>query len=189
MNTIRTLMAISLVFFSHLALSKSLVVDDTDKKVSFVAVGKPAMLKIKGEGSQLNLKVDDNEGVVNGTIEFKIDSLSTGIEMRDSHMKEKYLESTKFPDAKIELKDFKLTKSTNKLDSALTNVAFKAPLTLHGVTKDVEGTYSIEPAGSLIKVHASYELKVTDFGIQIPSYMGITIADKVTVETSFAIKK
>ena len=58
------------------------------------------------------------------------------VELRTTHMREKYLEVEKFPEAKLVIKDLDI-KSGAK-------VPFKGNLTLHGVTKELTGEASVE---------------------------------------------
>src|SRR5208283_6245359 len=73
---------VGLSAIAHAALSAP-----TDKHVGFVASG-PAGMKIEGTTSDLDL-ADQGETIV---ITVPLANLSTGIGLRDRHMKEKYLE-------------------------------------------------------------------------------------------------
>ena len=81
--------------------------------VKFTAVGKPGFLKIRGESKgqfpKGSIKIEKDS--VTGEFDFDLKNLDTGIELRNTHMKDKYLEVAKFPSAKLVLKDFPL-KST-----------------------------------------------------------------------------
>mgnify|MGYP000610268938 CR=1 FL=1 len=72
-----------------------------DSEVNFTAVGRPAFIKATGilpiEKADLTLK----EGMLTGNIEVPLSKLNSGIETRDEHLKEKYLEVAKYPKAKF----------------------------------------------------------------------------------------
>src|SRR3712207_2245280 len=57
--------------------------------VGFHAIGKPKMLKIHGQGGAPKGQLAVTDGKVSGKAIFDLRSLKTGIDMRDSHMKEK----------------------------------------------------------------------------------------------------
>ena len=80
--------------------------------VEFLAVGKPSALKINGTGGKLagTIEVDGTE--IKGRILVKINDFSTGISLRDQHMKEKYLETEKFSDAWLEIKKIELDRKS-----------------------------------------------------------------------------
>lgn len=150
-------------------------------KTEFHAVGRPSLIKVNGEGKgpEGALQV---EGVkVAGDLALDLTSLTTGISMRDEHMKEKYLETGKYPQAKLHLTDVSLP--ADWVPGAETkNRAFKGDLTLHGQTKPVNGTFDVGgPMNSMVAV-ARFTIDISQFGIEIPKYLGITIRNEVPIE-------
>lgn len=156
-------------------------------RTEFVAVGKPAMLKIRGEtqGPQGNLTFKDVK--VSGNIKLDLQGLNTGIDLRDEHMKKRYLEVEKHPVAELTLQDFTLPMKVSEIKKKVADQKFNAMLKLHGISKPVDGTYEVEPQGKNLKVHASYHIKLSDFNIDIPSYAGLKVADSVDIETFFEV--
>jgi polyisoprenoid-binding protein YceI len=151
--------------------------------VRFEAIGKPSFLKIKGvdDGGQGLSGSMSREGVsVAGKAVFRLDALSTGLELRDSHMKEKYLEIAKFPTAELVIR--KLPWGPRDAgDFAEVKGTFAGELTLHGMTKEVLGEATVERDGGELEATVSFTIKLTDFQIGIPSFQGITVADEVVV--------
>ena len=70
-----------------------------------MAIGRPAAIKIlgksKGPSGELKIQKSDQDFLVNGEAIIDLDSFETGINMRDQHMKEKYLETGKGKNAKL----------------------------------------------------------------------------------------
>ena len=93
-------------------------------------------------------------------------------------MKEKYLDVKEYPSAllKIQMKD----KSSLVFDDQQT---LEGILTLHGQSRKI----LIEAKKRKNKIQAEYEIKLSDFGNKIPEWAGITVADKVTIQTSFEL--
>jgi polyisoprenoid-binding protein YceI len=161
----------------NLAMATTFKSKPTEGQVVFEAVGKPSFLKIKGEGEGPEGEVTVDK-VVKGTFKFKIDSLKTGISMRDKHMKEKYLQVEKHPTAELTLEE------VSKFDPAgaeTQSSPFKGKLTIHGVTKPVDGQVEIKKLAQGYSIKASFDTKITDYGIDVPSYAGITVTDLVKV--------
>lgn len=189
MNT--TTLLISALFITAQSMA-AIQVNSTPKtgKVEFEAVGKPSMIKIKGTGEGVTSKLHVDKNKVAGEITFKLDSLKTGIEMRDEHMKNKYLEVLKNPTAKITINGMTMPAEWTLQNPAVTNAAFKAKLNLHGVEKEITGALTI--AGKDLQTNAEFEIKLSDFGIEIPQYLGIKVADlvkiKISVDKMTAIK-
>jgi polyisoprenoid-binding protein YceI len=149
--------------------------------VKFTAVGKPGFLKIRGESkSQFpigSLKFDKDSAA--GEFEFDLQGLETGIDLRNEHMKDKYLEVAKFPKSKL---TFKLPGIKESDLSSDLKRNFVGILNLHGVTKEVSGEvlYSAATKSAVTK----FTIKVSDFGIDIPKYMGITVSETVDLDVS-----
>jgi polyisoprenoid-binding protein YceI len=150
-------------------------------KVTFEAVGKPSMIKIKGvgEGPEGEVKIGST---VQGDFKFKLDSLKTGVDMRDEHMKTKYLQTAQFPTAELKIDS---VENFNPAAPEASGLPFRGSLTVHGVTKPVAGTVDIKKKDKGYSVKANFDTKVTDHSIDIPSYLGVTVADavKISVET------
>lgn len=146
-------------------------------EVVFEAVGKPSFLKIKGQGEGPEGKVQIAQ-TITGEFKFKLTTLNTGIEMRDTHMKDKYLQVGQHPEASLKLQEL-ANWSVDKGDA--TGVSFKGSLTMHGVEKPIAGTVDIKKKGTGYEITANFETKITDYAIDIPTYAGITVADNVKV--------
>ena len=62
---------------------------------------------------------------------------------------------------------------------------FQGVLSLHGIEKPVSGTVKAQRNGNQLNVAASFGLKVTDYGIAIPSFAGVTMAESVDIDVQF----
>ena len=128
--------------------------------------------------SELQESADKVE--VTGSLKLNVESFKTGISLRDNHMKEKFLETGKFPEALLLLTKQVLPKKGQG--------AFEGDLVLHGVKHKVSGLGEILTAGDGTRtVKASFPVKLTDHGIPIPTFAGISVADQVSVETEFQL--
>lgn len=142
--------------------------------VNFIAKGNPGFMKIEGKSEKgLSGQLDLAQPGSPGVFEFDLNDIETGIELRDEHMKEKYFEVKKYPKAKLEMKSIS---GGPDLDSE-SKGAFSGTLTLHGVSRDVTGEYSLVSR----KVSAKFPLRISDYKIDVPSWMGVTVADQVDV--------
>ncbi|MBP7843306.1 MAG: YceI family protein [Proteobacteria bacterium] len=158
--------------------------------VSFLAIGSPSFLKIEGKGSGTEGSLDVKDGKATGTFMFELASLDTGIDTRNEHMKEKYLKVSQNPKAILKVEEIKTAKGQLSLGEGLGSGQFKGQLTLNGVTKAIEGVLEgskHEKGGE--KLNAKFSLKLTDYGIEIPSFAGITVADEVKLEVATQLEK
>lgn len=150
----------------------------------FLALGNPGFLRIKGTGKAPTGDLTVIEGKLAGTLKMDLTSLDTGMELRNKHMKEKYLQVGTHPEATITIKDQATAWSPS--NGTVDGAKVTGTLKLHGEEKPVEITYTIDEQA---KIKAQFELKISDFKMGIPSFMGITVADKVnvTVESQMAV--
>jgi polyisoprenoid-binding protein YceI len=128
-----------------------------------------------GDGKPLHLT---------GEISLDLTSIDTGIDLRNRHLREKYLEVAKgrgFEEAV--LSEIVVIEADGEAFRGPTD--FTGTLLLHGVSRAVTGTAEIRPGGSGVGVEASFRLTLTDFGIEPPEYMGVGVANKVAVKVVF----
>jgi polyisoprenoid-binding protein YceI len=135
----------------------------------------PAGFKLEGKTTELEL---DDDGT-NVTIKVPLAKLDTGIELRNRHMREKYLEVDKYPHATLVA-----PRSTFKLpaDGQTSQGEGKGKMTIHGQTKDVSFKYTLQRKGAQLYGQGQVPLNLKDFNINIPSYLGVTV--KPDIETS-----
>jgi polyisoprenoid-binding protein YceI len=145
---------------------------------AFHGIG-PAGFKIDGTTTDLDVKQDDK----NLSIVIGLKELTTGISLRDNHMREKYLQVDKFPETRL---DVPVASLKFPAAGGSANVDLKGNLTLHGVTKELPFHVNATcDAKNVCKVKGTIALNMNDFGIVIPTYLGVTMKPDVTIETSF----
>lgn len=160
--------------------------DEKVGKTEFLAVGNPGFLKINGTGKGPKGSVEVNKNLLSGTFEIDLNQLETGMKLRNDHMKDKYLEVKKFPTAKLIIEDSQLPQVWTLETPELKNQKLKGFIEMHGQKKPVVVECDINKSGL---VNAKFELKITDYKIDIPSFMGVTVADKVTVQVETKLGK
>lgn len=150
----------------------------TGANVAFTATG-PAGMRIVGTTHEL--RVTESNGIVTVTVPLR--NLDTGIALRDSHMKEKYLEVPQFPNAELVVPRSALQIPTTSDVSG--DVAAK--ISIHGQTRDVRFHYEAHKNGARIEVRGRVKVNMRDFGIEVPSYLGITVKPEVNVAVDFNV--
>ena len=144
-------------------------------RVVFDVVGKPSFIRIHGEGTQLSHQiVAEKEGAFEVFV-IPLADLKTGIDVVDERMKKDYLKVKDFPVAKLKIPVAK--KSVFDFPSEKT---FEGTLSLHGQTRPVRVSATTDGE----KVTAHFEIKMTDYGIEVPQWTGARLADTVTVGVS-----
>jgi polyisoprenoid-binding protein YceI len=162
----------------------------------------------KSRGEIMVENLDDlSKGKVSAVFEVDLDSVKTGIELRDQHMRETFLETAKYPKAIFSLT--KVVSSQIVTTDAKGNIAARAvrglepntptrliaegTLELHGKKRpirvsDLTVTFIPESdatkmvrKGDLLRVEGAFNIQLADYGINRPQMLFMRIADEVQV--------
>lgn len=147
----------------------------------FEATG-PAGFRIEGKTSDLKLE-DDGTFL---TVDVPLAQLDTGIGLRNKHMREKYLEVARYPDAVL-----KVAWAALKLPAQGSSVTAEATgkMTLHGTTREAPFSYVIHHTGATYDVTATTRVNLKAYGINVPSYMGLTVKPDLVTVVNFSATK
>ncbi len=200
-NRLIILLAFTLLFlikFNAIAKPVTFIVKDESGRdnVSFTSdapieliVGRTT--KITGE-----VTIDDSLDLkqVKPKVQFDVDleSIDTGIILRNEHMKDNFLETKKFPQASFIVNN--VISSDYKLkDAKPVELATKGDFTVHGITvkkdipvkvtyfKESDFTHNRFEHGDVIRIQSSFEIKLSEHKIKRPEAIFQKLADKVFV--------
>lgn len=149
--------------------------------VEFNATGRPSALKIHGKGSAPKGSLVLEGTVASGSLSFDLESLDTGIKLRNEHMKTKYLEVGKYGKATLTIEKLSVPEALKTEAGKVEKAPFQGVLSLHGVQKPVSGFATIQRSGDQMTVAADFGIKTSEYGISTPSFAGITMAEDVQV--------
>jgi len=120
----------------------------------------------------------DEQGAVRGALKVELQTLATGISIRDRHMKNNYLEVEKGPDfSTATIEDIRVEKLEGK-------TVFSAMLSLHGQKKKVTGAAELQEKDGKVRVQAQFPVKVSEFEIPAPTYLGVGVRDEIQIKVS-----
>lgn len=140
---------------------------EVDFKVSGGVNFKAKTKDVKGK-----VVMKNNEYIAQG-VAVDLKNLSTGMGLRDDHMKNKYLEVTKYPEAILVAGKGGNGKGTGKIK-------------IRGKEKDITGTYK---AISDKEVEAKFDINLSDFDIKGIRYLGVGVKDTVSVTVIVPLEK
>jgi polyisoprenoid-binding protein YceI len=112
---------------------------------------------------------------VSGTLSADLRTLHTGISLRDRHLRENYLEVDKGPAFAA------ATLGQIKIDNWAGTGKFQGVLTLHGLQRTIAGTATVTRGGRAYQVEATFPLKISEFAIPEPTYLGVGVRDQIEV--------
>jgi polyisoprenoid-binding protein YceI len=175
-------------FTASVAVSSAqgvVAVDDVSYRISSAEVVIVCPLTVGGsfEARTKDLRGDvtlpaGRQGALEGALQVNLQTLETGIGLRDRHMRENYLEVQKGPEyATAVLEQIRV----ERLDGKTT---MKATLLLHGQRREITGTAELKQQDGRVKVQAEFPVTVADFQIPKPSYLGVGVRDVVQVKVS-----
>jgi polyisoprenoid-binding protein YceI len=118
-------------------------------------------------------------------LEVDLNSLDTGIGLRNRHMRENYLETDRFP-----ITHFK-GKVINGAASNDSTVSIEAEgvIFIHGVEKPINVKGSLIKKGNGFRIKTNFEVKLSDFQVEIPSIMFYKIDEIMDLVLDFYVKE
>jgi len=119
-----------------------------------------------------------------GSLAVDLRTVDTGIDLRNDHLREKYLEVDKGAGYDQAVLSDVVLQGVNA-DAPAGKGSFTGSLMLHGVKKSVTGPVEIRQAGTGWRVRASFPLNLPDYNIDKPRYLGVGVKDTVQVSVTF----
>lgn len=181
--------------------AQTFTVDSKDGRNQAQFISDAPFEKIVGLSSGLDATVMINPNDITnnpkGKIKVAINNIKTGIDLRDEHLRsEMWLNAEKFPNAEFQLTGIKNASSNKLTDGKKVNATLVGKFSVHGITKDIEVqanlTYYKESektkariAGNLLIANAEFDIKLSDYGIQIPSMVVSKLNEVVKISTNF----
>lgn len=128
--------------------------------------------------------IESFDKLVGSELYFEVDlnSVDTGIGLRNRHMRENYLHTDKYPTTHF---TGKIVEATKESDSRA-KVKVKGKMFIHGVTKEMEasGYLTTNHEGSW-RVNARFDVALTDYKIEVPELMFVKIDENMDLILDF----
>jgi polyisoprenoid-binding protein YceI len=197
-NSLIFLIFITLVSFSN-AEQLNFYVNGNQKNDAVKFTSKATLETIEGKTSEIKGYVSVDPSEVTSGAEAKLavtlESLKTGIDMRDKHMRENHLETEKYPEAVFILN--KVTGANGDLaDGQSKQLTLEGDFTIHGITRtitlDATVTFTTESEntntelpGDILHIVTQFEVALADYEIKRPKFLFLKLSEKQTVEIDF----
>lgn len=149
--------------------------------VEFVSTA--PMLEFKGKSDNLIGLIDFDDNMVDFYVDLT--TIDTGINLRNNHMRDSYLETDDFPFAEF-------TGSLNEMydfeKSGKQTVTVSGIFKIHGVEQEREIEGTLEEMDQGIRLEASWVVKLEDHDIRKPRVVFYELADEQTVNILILLK-
>jgi polyisoprenoid-binding protein YceI len=174
-----------LLFFLITNVSAAQSYLTTSGNVNFLS--KAPLSEFNGVSDQLNGLIDLSQNLLDFYVD--LNTLETGIGLRDKHMRDNYLETEKYPFAEF---TGKITPIPSLSTGAKSPVTAVGKFKIHGVERDIEvkGTLSKNVKGEL-ELEAGFEVLLSDYKIPLPKLVFYELAEnqKVSIKATLKPKK
>ncbi|SFO39095.1 YceI-like domain-containing protein [Algoriphagus ornithinivorans] len=176
----RNLIIAFLFFLPSLAFSQSFKTESGEA----IFLSKAPLNEFTGESEKLKGLIDLEKNLVDFYLD--LNTLKTGIGLRDRHMRENYLETDKFPFAEFTGK----MKSIPALNAGTTYpVVVVGKFKIHGIERNVEITGNLQKTSSgNIELKAKFDILLGDYEIPLPKLVFYELAEKQEVSINATLK-
>ena len=178
----RLLLLLLLIVLSSFApvAPKKMMVDKAQSTVTYSM--KHPMHNWDGVSRNVNAAMMYDEAtrqIQNVAVAIPVNSFDSKNENRDSHMVE-VLDGLKYPNVTFTSQDVKPNP-----DGTLT---VNGKLTFHNVTKPITVQVTRREAGGQMLIDGKFTLKMTDYGVERPSLLGLATQDQFTLAFALVFK-
>jgi polyisoprenoid-binding protein YceI len=120
-----------------------------------------------------------------GELRVDLETLDTGIGLRNDHLRASYLETGRGPDFRQAVLSGIVLDDPPPASTGRHTAAFSATLALHGVRRTVEGEAELRRREGRMQVEASFLLSLETFDIPPPRYLGVGVRDAIEITVRF----
>jgi len=179
-----------LILFTFSLLSAAEYQVDKNKKSQVKFISDAPIEDIEGVTSKIDGYLAwDNENLTEQSemyFEVDLNSIDTGIGLRNRHMRENYLHTDKYPYTHYK---GKIT-SSQKLDDSTFAVVTAGTIFIHGVEKPLSVQGTVKRTGeNIYRINTNFQVKLSDFNIEIPSIMFYKIDETMELKLDFWVRK
>ncbi|HSJ67014.1 MAG TPA: YceI family protein [Anditalea sp.] len=178
----KNLRCLIIIFFLVISTAGAQEFKTKNGNVEFLS--KAALNEFNGKSSNLNGLVDLDKNLIDFFVD--LNTLKTGIGLRDRHMRENYLETKKFPFAEF----------TGKIESGADlkigdskEVIARGKFKIHGVERNISVPGTITRINKdEIKLEAMFQLLLSDYKIDVPKVVFYELAEEQQVSINALLK-
>jgi polyisoprenoid-binding protein YceI len=182
-----TTLLLSMCFIINFGYTKTYKVDSTqNNSITFYAEATFGSFKGVTDKIEGYVKWDMEDTLPAGELNFKIDleSIDTGIGMRNKHMRNKYLETDQYPNATFT----GIITSWEKRSDSLFEAKTKGTMNIHGTENEFTASARVYIISNRLKVVTDFKINITDYNIKQPSFLFTSMNKIVRLRLVFYLK-
>ncbi|PRY90348.1 YceI family protein [Mongoliibacter ruber] len=176
---------IGFIFLIVFSVNPSFSQEFITENGSVTFLSKASLNEFEGKSQQLQGLVDLNKNLLDFYID--LNTLKTGIGLRDRHMRENYLETQKFPYAEF---TGKIAEGPELKSGESRKVTAKGKFKIHGVEREIDVPGTIKRLNdNTLELEAEFKVLLGDYKIDIPKVMFYELSEEQTVTIKTQLKK
>jgi len=138
---------------------------------------------VKGE-----VTVSEGRPDVAGTFSVDLRTLDTGIGLRNTHLRDNYLEVSRGPAYETAVLSDVVLDAPAPARGRSATVGFKGVLSVHGNARPVAGTAEVSHKGEAMDVKVKFPVRIDVYEIARPTYLGVGVSNQIGVEVRATLK-
>ena len=125
---------------------------------------------------------------VDGSFSVDLRTLDTGIGLRNTHLRDNYLEVSRGPEYDTAVLSEVVLDAPPPARGRSATLGFKGVLSVHGNAKPVTGTAEVSYKGDALDVKVKFPLRIDAYEIARPTYLGVGVSNQIDVEVRATLK-
>ena len=123
-----------------------------------------------------------------GSFSVDLRTLDTGIGLRNTHLRDNYLEVSRGPTYDTAVLSAVVLDAPPPPRGRSATLGFKGVLSVHGNAKPITGTAEVSHKGDSLDVKVKFPLRIDVYDIARPSYLGVGVTNQIDVEVRATLK-
>lgn len=181
----RRLLVLVLFFLVLIAFGETYAQAFKTEKGSVEFLSKASLNEFTGKSADLNGLIDLDKNLLDFFVD--LNTIKTGIGLRDRHMRENYLETKKFPYAEF---TGKINSPKELIKGQSIKVTATGKFKIHGVEREIEvpGTITLTNDNT-VQLIATFKILLSDYQIAIPTIVFYELAEEQIVTINATLKQ
>lgn len=142
----------------------------------------------KTEAVKGDVSVPEGTSEIRGAFSVDLRTLDTGIGLRNTHLRDNYLEVSRGPTYDTAVLDAVVLDAPVPSRGRSATLGFKGVLSVHGNAKPIAGTAEVANRGDTLDVKVKFPLRIDAYEIARPTYLGVGVANQIDVEVRATLK-
>ena len=135
-----------------------------------------------------DVTVAEGKPEVAGTFTVDLRTLDTGIGLRNTHLRDNYLEVSRGPSYETAVLSEVILDAPPPARGRSATLGFKGVLSVHGNARPIAGTADVSQKGDTMDVKVKFPLRIDAYDIARPTYLGVGVSNLIDVEVRATLK-